>query len=87
MKIIKDALRDFDIRHSISIFDIYFLPHKKVKPYALQYKQYMYIHRSLKNIKKCTVNKIKFTVHFSYLLFSSRNQKVKFLNLLLLKAS
>ena len=38
MKIIKDALRDFDIRHSISIFDIYFLPHKKVKPCALQYK-------------------------------------------------
>ena len=37
MKIIKDALRDFDIRHSISIFDIYFLSNKKVKPYALQY--------------------------------------------------
>ena len=40
MKIIKDALRDFDIRHSISIFDIYFLPHKKVKPCALQYNQF-----------------------------------------------
>ena len=37
MGIIKDALQDFDIRHSISIFDICFLPHKKVKPYALQY--------------------------------------------------
>ena len=37
MKTIKGTLRDFDIRHSISIFDIYFLPHKKVKPYALQY--------------------------------------------------
>ena len=31
MGIIKDALQDFDIRHSISIFDIYFLLHKKGK--------------------------------------------------------
>ena len=40
MKIIKGTLRDFYIRHSISIFDIYFLLHKKVKSYALQYNSF-----------------------------------------------
>ena len=38
MGIIKDTLQDFDIRYSTSIFDIYFLTYKKVKPCALQYK-------------------------------------------------
>ena len=36
MGIIKDALQDFDIRHSTSIF--IFLTYKEVKPCALQYK-------------------------------------------------
>ncbi len=36
-RIIIAALQDFDIRYSTSIFDIFFLTLKKVKPYTIEY--------------------------------------------------
>ena len=48
MGIIKDTPQDFDIRYSTSIFDIYFLTYKKVKPYALQYNFVLYTRNGMK---------------------------------------